>query len=419
MRPSCLLLGCLVLALGLLLMTVLAAPTTAQLPAGTIYADSNFIAGGNAIIGHNALGLVTTIIQLTGGGSPDAIAMNVTNHGLLVWDTAGVHAYDIRLGTSTFTTLTGSNIAWGCVDEDCGMVWVESPNTVYRAADTSGTGTSVLHQSGTAGFYNAVCWNGSTGGYVACKWFSSGSVDFLARDGTRIRTVGGIAHISGCDWSPWSGDIIISLMNGGLLRLGQNGLGTTLAAKATALIGAAGVETLHQNGSGAEMFVVVSSNGIPAYLSTVTGQGVVTTLHKGIFGPSDVERVGSRTLWAQGPWRIGTRGHLHLNMGAGHAGDSFRVALSFSHRPGIALGGVHLHLAADNLFQLTAFGSIPGLFSGFAGVLDANGFPSVRQPWVGIPNLVALKGLRIFGGAVTYDRQGFTGASCCWGTTIN
>jgi hypothetical protein len=167
------------------------------------------------------------------------------------------------------------------------------------------------------------------------------------------------------------------------------------------------------------MFVVVSSNGIPAYLSTVTGQGVVTTLHKGILGPSDVEQVESRTLWAQGPWRIGTRGHLHLHMGRNHAGDFYRVALSFSHRPGIALGGVHLHLAADSLFLLTAVGSLPGLFNGFAGVLDTNGFPSVGQPWVGIPNLGALRGLRIFGGAVTYDRQGVTGASCCWSTTLN
>jgi len=409
---------CLATAL-ILLPAILAGRATTQLPAGTVYADSNFIAGGNAIVGHNALGLVTTIVQLTGGGSPDAIGMNITNHGLLVWDTIGVHAYDIRLGTSTFTKLAGSNIAWGCVDEDCGMVWVDSPNTVYRSADTVGTSTRTLHRSSAAGLYNAVCWNGSTGGYVACKWFASGSVDFLARDGTRIRTLGSIPHISGCDWSPWSGDIIISLLGGGLLRLGQNGRGTTMAAKVTALFGAAGVETLHQNASGTEMFVVVSSNGIPAYLSTVTGQGVVTTLHKGIFGPSDVERVGSRTLWAQGPWRIGTRGHLHLNMGPGHAGEFYRVALSFSHRPGIALGGVQLHLAADNLFLLTALGNRPGLFNHFVGILGANGFPSVQQPWVGIPNLAALRGLRIFGGAVTYDSKGFTGASCCWGTTLN
>jgi len=408
------------LAAVVILPVVLSAvDTAAQLPAGTVYADCTFVAGGNSIFGHNAIGLVTTIIPLKSGKSPDAIDMNVTNDGLLVWDTTGVHTYDFILGTQAFKALAGSSIVWGCVDEDAGMVWAEAPNTLYRSRDTSGSGTRVLFNSTSSGQYNAVCWNGSTGGYVACKYGSgsSYSVDFIARDGSRTRTAAGVPYMSACDWSPWTGDIIISYMNGGLLRLDQNGAAITFAAQAKALQSANGVEAMHQNKVNAEMVVVVTCCGIPAYLSTVTGMGVITTLHTGIFGPSDVELVGSRNLWAMGPWKVGTRCNLNLNMGRGSANDYYQVALSFSFKPGLSLGAVHLHLTPDDLFFMSARGSLPGLFNHFSGVLDVNGLPAVR-PSVDLPNLPALRGVRVYGGAVTYGKKGITAASNCWGITI-
>ena len=105
-------------------------------------------------------------------------------------------------------------------------------------------------------------------------------------------------------------------------------------------------------------------------------------------------------------------------MGARHVGDAYQIALSFSHRPGISLGVGHLHLAPDSLFFASARSSSAALFKHFSGVLNSAGQPSVRQPWVEIPSAARLRGLRIFGGAVTCRPSGVTGVTGCWGTTM-
>jgi hypothetical protein len=57
-------------------------------------------------------------------------------------------------------------------------------------------------------------------------------------------------------------------------------------------------------------------------------------------------------------------------------------------------------LTPDRLF--TAVPTLPSIFSGFRGVLDANGSARAR---VNIPQVIGLRGLRVFYAAVVFDPQ--------------
>jgi len=240
-------------------------------------------------------------------------------------------------------------------------------------------------------------------------------LEFFDRSGTCTRSIGGIRYIHDIAWSPWTGDLILCNNTvGTLLRATQNGIFTTiqtLPAQPTSL------KVLHQDASGQEHFLVTRLGSLMQDILLVSGSGVVRTLISGLLQPLDVEALGSRALWATGPWSVGRVGRLNLNPGPGFAHHSYRIALSFSHRPGLSLGRVRLHLAPDPLFYLTANGDVLGLTRGFAGILDDRG-RAVVPPQVTIPNLPWLHGLRVYGGGVTFTSGGITGATNCWGITI-
>ena len=75
----------------------------------------------------------------------------------------------------------------------------------------------------------------------------------------------------------------------------------------------------------------------------------------------------------------GTPLPLVLNRGASDSGASYRVLASLSGtQPGTALGGVHVALNRDRLFNFTAGWSGGDPFIGNAGVLDADGRAAAR-----------------------------------------
>ena len=108
---------------------------------------------------------------------------------------------------------------------------------------------------------------------------------------------------------------------------------------------------------------------------------------------------------------------LNLDFGPARAGDAYRVALSFSHMPGIPLGGPYLHLAPDTLFALTAAGDVPGFTAGFSGTLDVWG-RAMPSPSITIPRVPALQGVRVFCGAIAHSATRITAATNCYGATI-
>ena len=111
-----------------------------------------------------------------------------------------------------------------------------------------------------------------------------------------------------------------------------------------------------------------------------------------------------RTLPLPSPWKAnglaiwGSR--KATGNGSGAPGSTFAATLSFPSspnrvycaavsfsglRPGIPFAGGTIHVVPDALFFLTACGRLPGLTTGFAGVLDATGAATAR--WTILPGV--------------------------------
>lgn len=402
---------------------VLSATAGAQFPPNTAYLSSH----GNpfepyGLLGIDANGKPTAFIPWSIQLVPQMIEMGPTNDTVLLQDRFGIHHYDLSTGRRTFATLNGNQVFGMTVDEDGGLAWLQG-NQLYKSATILGTNPVLLTTVvawGARGPHGP-CWNGSTGGYVSCSYGVPGNpvgvIEFFDRGGIRTRSIGGMGYITDYGWSPWSGDIILSIRFGGIvLRAAPNGVVTTVA---TVPAEPWRIAVEHQNPANTERFVVMRPGGLPVGLSDilfVTGAGSVTTLITGQLQPNEVEMMGWRTLWATGPWRIGQVGRLNLNMGPAHAHHNYRLALSFFHYPSVHLGRTHLHLTPDPLFALTGNGDVPGLTRGFAGTLDARG-RATPSPEIAIP-AVPIRGIRVFGGGVTFDSHGITGATNCWGITL-
>ncbi|MBN2195768.1 MAG: hypothetical protein JW751_23320 [Polyangiaceae bacterium] len=405
------------------MLLVLSAMAAAQLPASTAYLS----ALGNVfepygLLGIDARGTPTGFVAWPIPLEPQMMEMGLANDTVLLQNCLGIHHYDLTTGRRTFATLNGNPVSGRTVDEDGGLAWLQG-NLLYRSSTILGTNPVLLTTVIACGArrLHGPCWNGTTGGYVSCSYGAPGNpigvIEFFDRAGVRTRTIGGMEYITDYVWSPWSGDIILSKRFGGtVLRAAQNGVVSTVAT-VTAEPWRIAVE--HQSTANVERFVVTRCGSVPAGLHDilfVTGPGSVRTLITGALRPAEVEILGWRTLWATGSWRVGTVGRLTLSMRRPYANHGYRLALSLSHCPGVDLGRARLHLTPDPLFYLTTNGDLPGLTRGFAGTLDAHGRAMV-PPEVSIP-FVPIWGLRVFGGCVTFDAHGITGATNCWGITL-
>jgi hypothetical protein len=407
------------------MLLVLSASSSAQFPPSTAYLSAH----GNSLflepyglLGIDARGTPTGFVPWSIQLDVQMMEMGPANDTVLLQESLGIHHYDLSTGRRTFATLNGNQVCGMTVDEEGGLAWLQL-NLLYRSSSILGTNPVLLTTViayGARGPYGP-CWNGTTGGYVSCSYGVPGNpigvIEFFDRAGVRTRTIGGMGYITDYVWSPWSGDIILSERFGGtVLRAAQNGVVSTVA---TMPAEPWRITVEHQNPANVERFAVMRPGSLPAGLHDiylVTGAGSVTTLITGALRPAEIEVMGWRTLWATGPWRVGMVGRLNLNMGRLHANHGYRLALSLSHRPGVNLGRAHLHLTPDPLFYLTVNGDVPGLTRGFAGTLDARGRATI-PPEVSIPN-VPIWGLRVFGGGVTFDSHGITGATNCWGITL-
>jgi len=409
-----------VLTAGLAVL-LLAGAAPAQFPPTTAYFTSIWTwptTPPAGVLGIDAKGQGTAFVSIQSQSGFAMMEMNPTNDGLMLLDGQGIHHLDFNTQRTRLATLNNT-IAGMTIDEEAGLLWNDN-GTLYHSLTTlctNPTRLTTIQVTGMAGSAGP-CWNGSTGGYVTCSRSGTrqGVLEFFRRTGHRELLVSKMSFINDIDWSPWTGDLILTDNFGFLLRAGQNGAITTIAPVPP---WSHAIKVLHQSPGNTERFMFGQIGTQPFHILFATGTGVITTLISGPLTPGWVEVAGSRPLWATGPWKVGSTGHLNLNMGAAHAGDFYRVALSLSHRPGIpfARAGVHLHLTPDVLFALTANGDVPGFTRGFAGRLDGGG-RSPLVPTVTIPNVPSLRGIRIFGGALTYNASGITGASNCWGISL-
>ncbi|MBN2490466.1 MAG: hypothetical protein JXQ29_06420 [Planctomycetes bacterium] len=399
---------------------VLAAAAAAQLPSGTRYvASSPGASAGNAIVGFDAAGVVTTIVPLQNATTPASIAMASDNEQVLVWDHNLLHAYHIVSGAQNPRTLVAPGLSGGLLHEDGGMTWACSQGLLLKSDDQACTKLYTVTSIPTDVF-GCVGWNGSTGEWVVAARDSAATtwkLLYIDSIGWVSRTLTGLAEPTGIDWSPWSGDLYVADAAGGVIRIdGQGGITTIRLPAVPARAELQGLEMREQP---VEELVLVEGGAAPQHLAIATPGGGLVALHtsSGTFAPSDVALVQERQIWALNQWALGKLGTLHVGFGPAQAGKFYQVALSFGHTPGIALGPLGtVHLNPDGLLLTSLLVGAP-VFNSFCGVLDSRG-RAASNPTVLVPNDFALYGLRIFGGAIAFDQSGITALSNCWATTL-
>jgi len=139
------------------------------------------------------------------------------------------------------------------------------------------------------------------------------------------------------------------------------------------------------NGDGTHSFDLVATlnEGVGTYHITVDDGVRPVQLYPALTvesaAPAELH-IGESVLSAG----AGTPLPLILNRGGSDSGASYRVLASLSGtQPGTTLGGVHVSLNRDRLFNFTAGWSGGAPFTGNAGVLDADGRAAARLDLAG------------------------------------
>jgi hypothetical protein len=95
------------------------------------------------------------------------------------------------------------------------------------------------------------------------------------------------------------------------------------------------------------------------------------------------------------------------------AGQAYLLASSLSLRPGVTVGGFGLPINVDPLFLASL--TMPAVFEGYAGTLDASGRAAAR---IRIPAITGLRGVRVFTAGITASSAGITGVTSLAAFTI-
>ena len=145
--------------------------------------------------------------------------------------------------------------------------------------------------------------------------------------------------------------------------------------------------------------------GIQANLITAATPHAVWS--ENAFNVSRVEvYVASAILAGSGSGSPGTPLDFTLKSAA-DGGLPYQMGSSFGNGP-IPIDTRKLELSPDNLMVLSTSGAVPMIFQGYAGLLDAQGSAKAR---LDIPNVPALKGVRIYTAFVTLKATAPSGVS--------
>jgi hypothetical protein len=231
----------------------------------------------------------------------------------------------------------------------------------------------------------------------------------------RIRRSGAITTVGQVNQYPYSmdfhlptGDCLIGSMSA-IYRLSRANSLTTFAPipwsmKALAVFG--------------DGTVAAGGNNVPAILHYDASGGLLGTLLGGTLGTlfnvcMAVE--DEHNLWGLNVPSVG--GVLNLSVRfAAHPRKPYVAAASLSPRPGIPTAGGVIPLYPDPLFRTTF--ALPQVFVDFSGFLNAKG---EAWPYVLIPKLSGLQGVRLFFAAVAIDGAapgGIAAVSQEYGVTI-
>jgi len=416
------------LAIAALLITV--APVTAQPASGEgdgllalrAYWIANFGTGGNAMIGVSAAGAIDTVITLSGANSPDSVCMGADNDLLLVSDTTGVWSQPLSgVPAPKFTSLPGSDISWLDVDEDGGFVYCTSSGEIYHSPALGVTPTLVRKDGGMQ--WNTICWDGGTGNYMVGHF--GGGLHAICRDGSCIASHGPtLGPISGVDWDPLYDQFAVSRFGAGYLAaVNRWGTASSLGPAISFMDTANSVEVVKNPQPLLGVPMVAGDRYIGGEYGSAPNHiygkkrnnttAAVAYLASNSIGPADVEAMWSRQVWGLNAARAG--GSLRLSVYFPlHGGESYVLAASLGHAPGINLGGLGtIYLNPDPLFYISA-ASVAAPFANFVGVLNGTG-RATNQPVITLPGA---PGLRFYVAGITLKGNAITEVSNCYGVTI-
>jgi hypothetical protein len=238
-----------------------------------------------------------------------------------------------------------------------------APFALQRVTQAGGVTTIVLTPTSP----NWAAIDGDTGDYVIALFNTApqGALLRVHRTTLAITTIApGLGTMSGVDFEPRTGSFVCTRFDQGqVLRVTRAGVVTTLLAMGGNNAIVVDDETGEFLAAGGGTVNRFSPAGL--VIATRSFPGVAFT---------GVELYGSRKVSGSGDFRAGSTYRVRFSFPRS-GGSTYAAAMSFSLRPGIALGdgtGRMINLAIDPLLLLS-LGGLPGVTTGFAGVLDASG----------------------------------------------
>jgi hypothetical protein len=400
----------------------LAAPVLAQIaPGDWVLSDASN--GATALIRVDpTTGQASTILAGQPAGHLNAVFMDRNNVDLAAVQTTVNGAYHVvsctPLGVlSTIVALGPGPLAIdAALDQDGTFVGLSVGGGGLWRSDPATGRTTLLVPTGNR-IQSGLCLDGDTGDYVLAFAAGFSTIGELLRVDRRTLAVttilGGLGTISSVDFEPASGDFVVT--DPGfphLLRVHRSGAWSTVNENFPPDAQAVRVDPETANllaGGGGTVGLLgptgtlIRSHAPPVPGLTITG----------------LELYGSRKVSGAGPATGGSAYQIRFAFPQS-AGRAYVAALSTGLRPGFALAdgtGRTIQLDVTSPLFPISIGGLPGLTTGFAGVLDGSGQAtgSILIP-AGFP-----AGFRLFVSAVALHPGLPSGLDTAntWGVTTN
>jgi hypothetical protein len=382
---------------------LLAAAAPAQIlpsPGDWIIGDSSSESGGIFSVSP-ANGAVLTLAVARPTGFFNWVAMGANNA-----DLAAVRALP---GRFAFVPPAGG-IAWGVslagvangfdLDQDGSWLTVTSAaDAVWRVSADGTTATFLL--AAPPGL-DGVCVDQDTGDAILAIFapWPNGALLRLSRATGALTTIAsGLGRVSAVDHCAQDGTFYLSRHDSGeVLNVSPGGSVTTVHVGWPAGVRSAScLKVVDETG---ELLVGGLVSSLPGRVALLSRTGLVLAfqdlplyLH-----PTGVELYGSRKVSGLGTFAAGRPYTVSFSFPRS-AGRPYVAALSTGLRPGLALpDGRTINLAPDALLA-RSLGGLPGITTGFAGILDAGGRAAgTITPPAGFP-----AGVRLFVSAVALN----------------
>jgi len=366
------------------LLSVLVGVASAQVALPGDFIVASYRTGGDAVYAitpntntYRTIGTVVTSNQIRGV----LIGANNTDY----YVAAGTNVFKMTPSGVVTTVLpplpTGS--VWNDLDETGELlIGTYASGGLLRLNPMTATLTTV-----SGGFHpNCFCLDRDTGDIVVGNWTSK-NVMRVKRDGTVTTVVSSFASPYAADFLSPTGHILIS-SSSMILRLDALNTLTTFAT-GTGLVKSLAVLA---NGN-----VAAGPHGTTIDLYDSNGTKIGTPYNGASLTKLCMVVEDEHNLWGLNTPTAGASFNVSIRF-ARHPGKPYVAAASFSPRPGIPVDARVVPLTPDSLFALSV--TIPQIFVNFAGILDPNGRAT---PYVLLPNIAGLKGLRIYLAAVVVD----------------